>query len=146
MKKFSLFVTLCLIVGLLAGCAGTPVIYYSDCTCPPSAHEETPVATQPEAPAETEAPVLTAGALKNGLVILQYYFYSGSSLHRLRLVADVGDGNVCTLICLHNEVTVEISHRGGLCTLNANRCADNVFACSIFHMAFHLDLGKGANR
>ena len=69
MKKFSLFVTLCLIVGLLAGCAGTPVIYYSDCTCPPSAHEETPVATQPEAPAETEAPVLTDGALKTGLVI-----------------------------------------------------------------------------
>ena len=53
MKKFSLLVAICLIVGLLAGCAGTPVIYYSECTCPPAAHEETPAT---EAPAETEAP------------------------------------------------------------------------------------------
>ena len=71
MKKLSLFVTLCLIVGLLAGCAGTPVIYYSECTCPPAAHENTPVETQP-APMETEAPEapeLSEGALKTGLFI-----------------------------------------------------------------------------
>ena len=73
MKKFTLLVTLCLIVGLLTGCAGTPVIYYSDCTCPPASHEEpAPAETEgpvAEAPAETEAPVLAEGALKTGMVI-----------------------------------------------------------------------------
>ena len=72
MKKFSLLVAICLIVGLLAGCAGTPVIYYSECTCPPAAHEETPATeapAAPEAPAETEAPALSESALKTGLFI-----------------------------------------------------------------------------
>ena len=69
MKKFSLLVTLCLVVGLLAGCAGTPVIYYSDCTCPPSAHQEpAPAVTEPPV-VETEAPELAEGALKTGLFI-----------------------------------------------------------------------------
>ena len=71
MRKMSLFVTLCLIVGLLAGCAGTPVIYYTDCTCPAGSHDAAapaPAETTP-APAETEAPVAAEGALKTGMVI-----------------------------------------------------------------------------
>ena len=74
MKKLSLFVTIMLIASLIAGCAGTPVVYYSDCTCPTGSHEEnTPVETVPSTtPAETE-PVGTApaveGALKTGLYI-----------------------------------------------------------------------------
>ena len=67
MKKLSLFVALCLMVGLLAGCAGTPVIYYTECTCPAGSHDA--VVEMPTEPAETEAPVLTEGALKTGLVI-----------------------------------------------------------------------------
>ena len=70
MKKFSLVLSLILIVGLLAGCAGTPVVYYTNCTCPPAAHEE---AAPAPAPAETQAPVAEApaaeGALKTGLAI-----------------------------------------------------------------------------
>ena len=74
MKKLSLALILCLIVSLFAGCAGTPVIYYSDCTCPTGSHEEAaPVETTPapetEAPAETEAPVAAEGALKTGMYI-----------------------------------------------------------------------------
>ena len=70
MKKLSLFVTVVLIASLIAGCAGTPVVYYSDCTCPTGSHEEvapvetTPVETQP---AET-APA-AEGALMTGLYI-----------------------------------------------------------------------------
>ncbi len=68
MKKFTLILTLLLAVSLLAGCAGTPVIYYTDCTCPaaeaPAAPVETPAPAEPQAPA---APV--EGALKTGLHI-----------------------------------------------------------------------------
>ena len=59
MKKFSSFLALALIFSLLAGCAGTPVIY--NCTCPPSegGSVETPA---PQAPA-------AEGALKTGLYL-----------------------------------------------------------------------------
>ncbi len=68
MKKLSFFLTLALVVSLFAGCAGTPVVYYSDCTCPADSHTavETVPAAQP-----TEAPVAAAeGALKTGLAIV----------------------------------------------------------------------------
>ena len=69
MKKFPLILSLILVISLLAGCAGTPVVYYTNCTCPPSAHEEVAApAPAPQVP-ETEAPVLADGALKTGLVI-----------------------------------------------------------------------------
>ena len=40
MKKFPLILSLILIISLLAGCAGTPVVYYSNCNCPVDAHED----------------------------------------------------------------------------------------------------------
>ena len=40
MKKFPLILSLILIISLLAGCAGTPVVYYTNCTCPVDAHED----------------------------------------------------------------------------------------------------------
>ena len=72
MKKLSLFLTLALLVSMLAGCAGTPAIYYTDCTCPVEAHEapaatEAPVVQETEA--AVEAPVAAEGALKTGLYI-----------------------------------------------------------------------------
>ena len=65
MKKIALFLTLALLCAAMTGCAGTPVVYYSDCTCPVEAHE-TPTATQ--APAAPAVPT-TEGALKTGLAI-----------------------------------------------------------------------------
>ena len=67
MKKISLFLAFALILGLFAGCAGTPVVYYTDCTCPVGSHEPEVEAT--EAPEVTEAPVLAEGAVKTGLYI-----------------------------------------------------------------------------
>ena len=72
MKKFPLILSLILVISLLAGCAGTPVVYYTDCTCPPAAHEEVAApapTTAPEAPA-TEAPAAAEGALKTGMAIV----------------------------------------------------------------------------
>ena len=65
MKKFTLILSLVLIASLVAGCAGTPVIYYTDCTCP--VEHAAPAETQPAA---TEAPALEAGDLKTGLAII----------------------------------------------------------------------------
>ena len=58
MKKFSAFLALVLALSLLAGCAGTPVIYYTDCTCPVGSHTQ-----------NTQPPVVAEGALKTGLYI-----------------------------------------------------------------------------
>ena len=63
MKKRSLILTIALVVSLLAGCAGTPVVYYTDCTCPAGSHNA------PAAPAATEAPTVAEGAVKTGLYI-----------------------------------------------------------------------------
>ena len=57
-KTISILLILTLTVALFAGCAGTPVIYYSDCTCPTGAHTVTPEYTPSE------------GALKTGLAIV----------------------------------------------------------------------------
>ncbi len=63
MKKFTLFLTLALVLSILAGCAGTPVVYYSNCTCPTEGNGE--AATDPV----ENRPVVTEGALKTGLYI-----------------------------------------------------------------------------
>ena len=79
MKKSIAFVTtLVLICTLFAGCCGTPVVYYTECTCPAGSHD-VPAAT--EAPAETQTPVIPLpdpsvgpvayeGGLKTGLAVL----------------------------------------------------------------------------
>ena len=59
-RRTALFLTLALIAALIAGCAGTPVVYYSDCTCPTGSHSTVPQPTNP--PAE--------GAVKTGLAIV----------------------------------------------------------------------------
>ena len=60
MKKLTAILSLVLAVCLLSGCAGSTVVYYSDCTCPEGSHVQAPA---------TEAPVVAEGALKTGLYI-----------------------------------------------------------------------------
>ena len=64
MKKFTAILSLALVVCMLAGCAGTTVVYYSDCTCPAGGHVQTP-ATE-----ATDAPITVEGAVKTGLAIV----------------------------------------------------------------------------
>ncbi len=61
MKKFTAMISLVLAICLLSGCAGSTVVYYSDCTCPEGSHVQTPA---------TEAPVVAEGALKTGLAVI----------------------------------------------------------------------------
>ena len=64
MKKFSVILTLVLVLSLLAGCAGTTVVYQTNCTCPAGSHD----AAVQETPA-TEAPA-AEGAVKTGLAVV----------------------------------------------------------------------------
>lgn len=57
MKKIAIFLVLALALSLITGCAGTPVIYYTNCTCPVGSHTQEPT------------PPLAEGALKTGLYI-----------------------------------------------------------------------------
>ena len=66
MKRLTAIVSLVLAVCLLSGCAGSPVIYYTDCTCPADAHVQPP-ATRPDT---TEPPVVAEGAVKTGLAVI----------------------------------------------------------------------------
>ena len=74
MKKSVITLALVLVIALLTGCAGTPVVYYSDCTCPTGAHTETtPVETT--VPVETIHPTETLpltdeGEVKTGVAIV----------------------------------------------------------------------------
>ena len=67
MKKLSLILVVALVISLLAGCAGTPVIYYTECDCP----EGGTVVEPAPAPQDTPAADVPAaeGALKTGLHI-----------------------------------------------------------------------------
>jgi len=69
MKKFPLILSLILIISLLAGCAGTPVVYYTNCTCPADAHGEAVENVPATIPSYGETPALSEGALKTGLAI-----------------------------------------------------------------------------
>ena len=69
MKKFPLILSLILIISLLAGCAGTPVVYYTNCTCPVDAHDDTVADVPMTIPSYNETPALAEGALKTGLAI-----------------------------------------------------------------------------
>lgn len=95
MKKIPLILSLILIISLLAGCAGTPVVYYTDCTCPADAHVASPVVDPTDAP---EAPVLTEGALKTGLAISTSLKKSTSATAEAEGVADYDVTMVAVLV------------------------------------------------
>ena len=67
MKKISLILVFALVLGMLPGCAGTPVVYYADCTCPTEGQEATQTTEATEATQATES--AAEGALKTGLYI-----------------------------------------------------------------------------
>ena len=63
MKKIAFILVLAMLMALLTGCTGTPVVYNVSCTCPTTAPTPEPVAAEePSAPA-------AEGALKTGLSV-----------------------------------------------------------------------------
>ena len=70
MKKISAILVIALCVSLLAGCAGTPVVYYTNCTCPAVDNVANGEIVFPVAPVEGETTAPAVGALKTGLSIV----------------------------------------------------------------------------
>ena len=123
MRKIALFLVICLVATLFAGCAGTPVIYHEDCTCPVEAPQEAPAATV--APAAPEKPA-AEGALKTGLAVVAGIGDSksataeeaGEGKYDVTMVAVLVDDNGVIQDCVIDGVTtaVQFDASGALVT------------------------------
>lgn len=107
MKKFSLIVSVILVIALLAGCAGTPVVYYSDCTCPTGSHEAPVVEPTPE-----ETVPVAEGALKTGLAVIATAADSESAVqadYSVDLAAVLVDENGIIRSCVIDSVGTTVT-------------------------------------
>ena len=102
-QKLAFFLTLVLMICMIAGCAGTPVVYYSNCTCPTGGHT-TPTPSNP--PAE--------GAVKTGLAVITSVADSENATHAnydVTLVAvtvdDKGVIDSCVIDSIGTKVTFD---------------------------------------
>ena len=115
MKKFTMFLALALVVSLLAGCAGTPVVYYADCTCPTVSTEETAPAT--EAATEATEAVAAEGAVKTGLAVVTGVSESkaataeenGEAKYDVTLVAVTVDDNGVITSCAIDAIGTSVT-------------------------------------
>jgi len=117
MKKTVITLALVLVLALLTGCAGTPVVYYSDCTCPTGAHTDaTPVeTTTPAATDPTESTPVTEGALKTGVAILANANDSkdagdadGEAKYDVTIVAVTVDDNGFIQDCIIDSIGISV--------------------------------------
>lgn len=102
-QKVTFLLALTLILSLLSGCAGTPVVYYTNCTCPTGGHTS-PAPTNP--PAE--------GAVKTGLAVITSVSDSENATHAnydVTLVAvtvdDKGVIDSCVIDSIGTKVTFD---------------------------------------
>ena len=118
MRKTALLLVICMIVTLVAGCAGTPVVY--DCTCPTEM-----VAAAPNATTTPAAPAVE-GALKTGLAVIAGIGDSksataeeaGEGKYDLTMVAVLVDDNGVIQDCVIDGVatSVKFDDSGALVT------------------------------
>ena len=124
MKKSAYILVFTLIISLLAGCAGTPVVYYTDCTCPVGSHDTT-VPADPTVPVAT-TPVATEGALKTGLALVAGVKDSksatadeaGEGKYDVTMVAVLVDDNGVIRDCIIDGIatSVQFNAEGALVT------------------------------
>ena len=109
MKKLSIFLIFVLTFSLLSGCAGTPVVYYSDCTCPVGSHTEVPATEAPET-------VPVEGAVKTGLYIATDLSGSanageeaGKADYSVTMVAVTVDDNGVICSCVIDSLSTSVA-------------------------------------
>ena len=118
MKKSVITLALVLVIALLTGCAGTPVVYYSDCTCPTGAHTETQPAPVESTPVETTAPMegpVVESAVKTGVAILASALESkdagdadGEAKYDVSVVAVTVDDNGVIQSCIIDSIGTSV--------------------------------------
>lgn len=109
MKKLTLLLICMIIIGLLAGCAGTPVVYYTNCTCPTDSHD---TAVTPN-----DTPDLGDDELKTGLYIGTNLSNSkdastegnGAVVYDITIVAVTVDGKGIIRSCLIDSVPATVA-------------------------------------
>ena len=113
MKKYiALFLTLALTAVLFAGCAGTPVVYYTNCTCPAGG-------TAPQQPTVD----VGEGSVKTGLAILTSVAKSkeGAAEYDVTIVAvTVNDEGIITDCVIDSVGTTVAFGTDGVITSDLN--------------------------
>ena len=105
MKKLSMILTLILVLSLLSGCAGTTVVYQTNCTCPTGSHDAVV-----EMPTEA-APVVTEGAVKTGLSIvtsIKIDEEKGNASYDVTFVAVNVDDNGVITACTFDSLGADV--------------------------------------
>lgn len=123
MKKFAILISMLLAFSLLAGCAGTPVVY--ECTCPTGA-APAPETQTPAPEATVPAPPAAEGSMKTGLAITASISDSASATaekagegkYDLTMAAVVVDENGVIQQCILDGVaaSVQFDTAGALVT------------------------------
>ena len=120
MKRSIITLALVLVIALLTGCAGTPVVYYSDCTCPTGAHTETQPAPVESTPVETthpaeSQPVTAEGEVKTGVAIVASALESknagdadGEAKYDVSVVAVTVDDNGVIQDCIIDSIGTSV--------------------------------------
>ena len=105
-KQIAFSLVLVMILGLLAGCAGTAVVYYGECTCPTGGN--TPAPTDPvNPPAE--------GAVKTGLSVITNVSKSANATcaeYDVTLVAVTVDDKGVIEQCIIDSIGTKVEFDG----------------------------------
>ena len=113
MKKFSLILTFVLVLSLLCGCAGTTVVYQTNCTCPVGSHDEPAVeaTTAPEAATPETIPSahLVSGAVKTGLAIVTGIKVEDKASYDVTFVAVNVDDNGVITACAIDSLGADVA-------------------------------------
>ena len=106
-KTIALILTLVLTAAAFAGCAGTPVVYYTECTCPADAHTPTPTEL-----GDVTEPVTVEGSLKTGLAVIATAADSenaAKAVYDVTLAAVTVDENGVIADCVIDSLGTEVA-------------------------------------
>ena len=108
-KRIAIVLALVLLIATLAGCAGTPVIYYTECECSQNTTADTTVSAGTTEENGTSA---AAGALKTGLAVIANVSDSKdaeSAAYDITLAAVLVDDNGIIRDCIIDSIGTSVT-------------------------------------